>query len=239
MKKRILLLLLALNMLNIRAMDEKESFVHCFLVLRSYVPAWLKSKNPSPMQYLEESKKKFESQLQKNLWSSSLMDSIAVGMFVRTRHYDDPFEFLKYCYNHDLDCNERLAFAVSIDDLSILLLDKCKEVRIDGYSALSAAILAKNIPENKSIFIQELVQKGFMLTADDRKLIALELYSIIPVEQKEIMIFLLQDHKEGNLSLLPYDVRKCMVDYMVQLNYMELSEEKNGFISCVSKFACK
>lgn len=219
MQKRMSLLLFILlsllSSLSVYAMEEEEHSCCRLSSLRSYLPAWFTKKQVScsvlsPMQKLQEDKSKFEARLH-------IVKCSFAELLPRSIENENPNEFFRYCYHQNLH-NEFEFGTADVEDLRGSWFEACKKAQINGYSAVGAAIIAKDVfVEYKRSFIQKLMNKGFQLTEEDRKLVVFELYDAIPAEQKKFMISLLQDHKEGNLALLPYDVRKYIVDYIVHL----------------------
>lgn len=124
-----------------------------------------------------------------------------------------PANFLLYCYYqkyHDGGDRIDLDGLIAREDL----FNKCKEAQVDGYSALSAAIAAKDISiESKRRFIQELMNHGFKLTEKDETLAIAEFYDAISNDQKVKTVRLLLG--QGNLSVLPHDVRRYIVHSMI------------------------
>lgn len=133
---------------------------------------------------------------------------------------ENPLIFLYYCYyqqyHNEYPSTQRERIEKQLGS-SLDVLNMCKMVQINGYSALGAAIVAKNVAiENKREFMQKLIDYGFKLTQKDRTLVELDLYDSIPGEQKKSMVLLLSDHTQGNLSILPHDVRKYIVHYILR-----------------------
>jgi hypothetical protein len=137
------------------------------------------------------------------------------GLFHADKITASPVKFLKYCYNQRV--HKQCKKAIDIDSLNGPLLDTCKAVQINGYSALGAAIIADVSLVARQEFIKRLLKKGFTLTEKDKKLSLLKFHSEICEGDRKAMIMLLQDHKKGNFALLPHDVRKYIVNYMVHL----------------------
>ncbi|HJZ23113.1 MAG TPA: hypothetical protein VJ201_01535, partial [Candidatus Babeliales bacterium] len=130
-----------------------------------------------------------------------------------------PGLFLDYCYylKHFKKTQEiNIGQLISCPDL----LDACQKIRKgDGYSALGAVIIAPDVCiEDKRDFIRQLMMHGFELTQKDKALAALELYDEIPAEQKATMVCLLCVYKEGNLSILPYDIVQYVIQYIISLH---------------------
>lgn len=179
----------------------------------------------TPLQEVQKSKSEFEAQLQLE-WSFKTMLPRTNRLFSPSSIKSNPVEFLKFCYHQKL-YEELMGVCIDLSDLNqdISLLNACKEARIDGYSALGAAIIAEpafsfmdNTTEIKPAFVLSLVEIGFEFTEKDKTLMALTLYKSIPKKQQKTMIFLLQNHRdeEGYFSM-PLDVRKYIVQYIMRL----------------------
>jgi hypothetical protein len=156
----------------------------------------MESVSLSPMQEVQRSKNEFEAQL-------------------NSPGIKSPFEFFIHC--HHIEIYVRFQCFESLD---LSLLPKYKELQIDGYSALGAGIIAKyrdTCLEWKKHLIFQLIAWGFTLTEKDKTLVALHLHDVISTEQKQMMISLLHDHQESGLAMVPHDVRRYIVDYMVDL----------------------
>lgn len=138
-----------------------------------------------------------------------------------------PKRFLRYCYYqqyHNAEDEDEFEQLVSqgqncVEQLNRYpsLLAQCQKARIEGCSALGAALLAKNITYSKRCaFMQKLMHAGFEFTEKDQLFLALYLYDKIPTHEKKVMMLVLQDNEQmGHLSVLPYDVRKYIVQCMV------------------------
>lgn len=211
MQKRMLLALVFLSSFGVHAMEaEAASFIVAgftylsTLLTSSAVPL-------SPMQKVQVDKSEFEYQLQIG-WHLRTLIPLVSGYF-RDRVKINPAVFPRYCYIQKFHRELDACFKLSDLDQDAILLNECKEARINGYSALGAAILAKDVDiEYKKDFINQLMDKGFTFTENDKALIALELYNAIPAEEKQMMLFLLHDHQEGGLTLLPHEVKRYIVD---------------------------
>lgn len=132
---------------------------------------------------------------------------------------DDPSVFLYYCYyqkhhkDRELDLLEFVVFSTD-------LLNKCLHMCIDGYSALGAAMLAKDITDdNRRDFIRQLIDFGFTCTQKDKVLAELLLYDSISVKHKKTMILLLCDDHRSDFSILPYDVKKYLIYWILRPYY--------------------
>ena len=135
-------------------------------------------------------------------------EPIAVNMY--------PARFLSYCYYqkyHEKNKQMGIEGAFVFEDG----LSGCMNARINGYSALGAAMLAKDVSiDDKRAFIQQLLNYGFELTKKDSALLKLEFCDGLPIDQEAKMIFLLCDHKENSFSMLPPEVRTLIVYCMMR-----------------------
>lgn len=215
MKKCMLLSFLLLNPFIARAMED--NFLSFFSSL------FESNKVSSPLQAVQVNKNEFKKLLHVYSWS---INGLSYAIVQAERSYlnnlitDKPTEFFLYCYNQSM--HGYISFMSIMNDS---LLDTCKEVCINGYSALGAAIIAENVSvKDKRWFVRKLKKKGFTLTAKDRTLIALELQDSIPVEQKQMMVALLQGQQKDVLASLPHEIRKYIVDRI-----MRLYKEKEWF----------
>lgn len=130
---------------------------------------------------------------------------------------NDSTSFLLYCYyqkNHDDWDRTDIDYLIKPEHAE--LLKKCKEAHIDGFSALGAAIAAKDITiETKRNFIQKLMNCGFELTEKDTLLAAAELHDEILTQQETGVLSLLLG--QGNFAILPEDVRRCIMESMIDV----------------------
>lgn len=157
-------------------------------------------------------KNKFEEQLQLEKWTTEYMDT-PHGLFLPDKIAENPVLFLKFCYFQELQLTGYINISIrQFDEPS--LLQKCRDARIDGYSALGAAMLAKEVQDPcKGGFIFDLKDRGYTLTEKDKELLVLELYDRIPVQHKKIMILLLCNQQTSDE--LPHDIRNYIVHYMI------------------------
>lgn len=234
MQKRMLLsLFLFLNPFVVCAMEEdypnsffslsytlEDNVSSLFNVLRSYLPVWLVANQVplSPMQEIQISKNKFEEELVPD--ESFTVTTFSNGHAI---HFS-PHGFFKDCYwlqliEDDLDDTYIESFKGS-------LLDMYKKTQIDGYSALGAVIISKKGSLlHRQELIERLLNKGFTLTEKDKTLAPLALYNQIQDLYTEAMILLLQDHlhdhQKDSLAVLPHEVIRLIVGYMVYLHKAE------------------
>jgi hypothetical protein len=126
----------------------------------------------------------------------------------------DPTLFVRYCYyqQYHEESNLNLAYLASHSTL----LPLCQETTLDGYSAIGAAILAKDtvLIGYRRRFLEQLMQYGFRCTKKDRQLIALEIYDTMSIAKQAAMIRLsLQG--QGYFVLLPYEIRMLILQRML------------------------
>lgn len=165
------------------------------------------------IQSLRANKNKFEEQLQLEKWTTEYMDT-PHGLFLPDKIAENPVLFLKFCYFQELQVTGYINISIRDFDNSNSLSDKCRAARIDGYSALGAAMLAKEVQDAcKGAFILDLKDRGYTLTEKDKELLVLELYDVIPVRCKKIMILLLCDQQTNDE--LPHDIRNYIVQYIM------------------------
>lgn len=229
MKQCLALLFLILSASTACTMENNSSSsfdswsLYLSSALRSYIPV-IREMSLSPMQKIQADKDEFEAQLQVNKLSMGYMVPLTTGLFNVAQIDINPVEFLKYCYNQNL--HERFPFAVDVNYMDASLLEKCKKTEIDGYSALGAAIIAKDafvtlnkciLAPMKPIFILKLMNRCFTLTEKDKILVTLELYNAISAKEKEKMMLLLHDSQDGHFSVFPHEVRRVIVSDMVRL----------------------
>ncbi len=225
-----IILLICVMSQSMHAMQENY-----FTSFLSYFP-WLASKEPQDILSLRKNRNKFEQQLLVNKIARKkypdqvpvtwvyLPQGKTVGQWffelVLDPFYkkiiDDPTVFLHYCYSqkyHQDSANDFKEFTMSAD-----LLNKCQHVSIDGYSALGAAIVAPDVSvKTKRDFVRQLMSFGFKLTQKDKVLAELMVYDSISVDHKKKMILLLSNYQKDNWCMLPHDVRKFIVYYMIDL----------------------
>lgn len=140
-----------------------------------------------------------------------------------------PKRFLRYCYYqkyHNREDEDAFAQLLRQDKNCIeplrthsSLLAQCKKEQIEGCSALGAALLAKKISSFKRhAFMQQLIHAGFEFTQKDNLFLALYLYDTVSMREKRVMMLVLQDDEHmGHLSVLPHEVRKYIVQCMVDM----------------------
>lgn len=247
MRKRIIILFLLNFGQSVQGMEECEQYcghalAYCFSLSKSHIYSWFVGtplEESLRIQVLRTAKYDFEQNLyvsqtayKKHPDSTSyawsyFADDIAEGterwcfnLLVKPFFKEinaDPLVFLQYCYGQKYHTDKREKH-LSLLVTSVDLLNRCKEARIDGYSALGAAIIAKSVRlKDRCTFVRRLMQYGFEMTEEDRVLSALELYDAISTEHKEKMVLFLCDHKESGLSMLPHDIMKHIVHCAVQV----------------------
>lgn len=206
MKKYIFLFLLVMNS-SMHAM-ERYSFSGFLSSLYSYLFSDVinqVSRESEVIQNLRISRNKFAEKL--NVFT---LRATTHDLFNSIN--DNPVLFLEHCYHQRFWWRNFIVRS----DVDIDLIDRCKKAQIDGYSALGAACIARDMPIGyKRDFIRPLMDHGFELTEKDRALAIIELYDAISAEQKKEMIFLLFILGQGNFAILPHELGKYIVYYMM------------------------
>jgi len=141
-----------------------------------------------------------------------------------------PKIFFRYCYYQQYHNQVDDAEFEELVTVHHLLLAQCQKERVEGCSALGVALLAKKISHSKKCaFIRRLLDAGFEFTEQDKLFLALYLYDgILPREKKVMMLMLQHDEHMGYLSVFHYDVRKYMVQCMVDVSKKEVLSFLNG-----------
>lgn len=168
-----------------------------------------------PSSDIRESKDKFEGQLQldNEIEKQKIYMSLTLPLFSIHNIDANPIKFLQYCYYQKFHENG----FVQLRHFNTCLYRKCQKEQIDGYSALGAAIIAKETPIQKRCkFIQRLIRHGFKPTPKDIELAELILYDEKPIELYKTLLHLLS-HSEINWSVLPLEIRKEIAHCMVEL----------------------
>jgi hypothetical protein len=117
------------------------------------------------------------------------------------------------------------------------LFNKCLNARLDGYSALGAAMLAPDMPLYvRYNFAQQLINLDFIPTPKDREIAELILYDEIKKnkrasEFKKKLIHLLHPDSPAHWHILPYEIRQLIAWYLVEViktnnNYWLLPDGK-------------
>ncbi len=206
--KKFIVSLLFLMSPSMHAMESYSSSGF-FSSFHSYLSSWAMNQAPNEPEFIQKlriSKNQFEVQLRVFRLRSTLddwtMKDLANSIDI------NPVLFLEHCYHQRFFWHNFITWS----DLDVSLINKCKKARIDGYSALGAACIARDIPiSHKRDFIRPLIEHGFELTEKDKALAVIELYDAIPAEQKKKIIFLLFTVCQGNFAILPYDIGKEIV----------------------------
>ncbi len=176
---------------------------------------------------IRASKNEFENQLLDDTWEQDKVGYNSSMLLSRFWLEDfKPINFFRSCcykFHHKMTI-----FKLSS---SYSLFNTYKNVQINGYSALGAAMMANDIsPDVKRNFIQELVNLNFKPTAKDIELAELYLYDAICTITKEKIILLLCDHQKDNLPQLLPEIRTQIAYHLIQLfkNEFWLIPEKSG-----------
>lgn len=181
----------------------------------------VKTEESSLILDLRKKKKEFGNILKDEYIESRPKFAITPTLYIATNRVDaDPTQFLNYCYYQKFHNN--------VDDLVMMdnivdefnsnpsLLQKCQTARINGYSALGAAMLAPDISaKKKRAFNQTLANYGVKPTPEDVALAELLLYdALIDKRKREAFICLVHLQKKWNI---PADIKKIIDCYMIQL----------------------
>lgn len=202
---------------------EKESSLLSFF-------SWFSS-NQTPKESklisdLRANKNEFEDKL-RNKEVKRLLENeeyMSIFPFSAYNMTSTPIKFLQYCYY--LKFHENM-FNMRLDDIDIPSLKKCREARLNGYSALGAAIISDDtsIQEKRNFIKTLMIKYDFKPTLKDISLAELYLYDNISAEHKKIFIHLLHTHASTDWSVLPQEVRKHIAQYMIQLFKNEYSSK--------------
>lgn len=203
MKKHIFLSLLIASTAFTQAMEKESSYSYN---QSSHEPEWI--------QTIRKEKNKFEEQLIDNTYNQNHLNYDPT--LILSRFWRDDFnhiDFFRTCYYKSYHETNIFNFKLSHD-----LLYTYKDTQIDGYSSLSAAILAKNMSHNEKLkFIQDLMHLDFKPTQKDIQLAELYVYDSHKMNAyKDILLHVLQNNPNSHWSLLPYDIRKQIVRLLVQ-----------------------
>ena len=218
MKKQILASLLILSPTFTRTMENDTWSLSSFS-LSSFLPEWLsfnKVSNESKLiSNLRRSKDDFENKLLSNKEEiKRVLKKQPLAFYLKVNHY--PIWFLQYCYYQEIikHLDENLTLIATFPFL--------KNMQINGYTALGAAIISREPSvDKKRSFIQKLLNSGFELIPKDLELAELALYDAIATHHKTLL-HLLHAHSDVNWSVLPQEVRKQIAQYMLQLFKNEL-----------------
>lgn len=202
MKKQITLSLLIITTTFAHTM-EKESLSPCNQ----------NSHESEMIQYLRKEKHNFEEQLMDGSWDQNKINYDAT--LILSKFWRDDFnyiDFFRTCYYKSYHETSIFNLPFSSD-----LLDTYKNTQIDGYSALSAAILTQNISHDEKLnFIQNLINLDFKFTTKDMALAELYVYDSDQIQTyKNICIHILQNNPNSHWFTLPYDVRKEIVRLLI------------------------
>jgi len=208
MKKYIALSLLITSSTFMHAMEDDNWSLSS---LSSRFSAWLSSgqiSNESKLiSDLRRSKDDFERKLLSNQEQVQIaLKRFPLGDFLKSARY--PIWLLQYCYYQEIirHLDENLSL--------IATLPFCKNMQINGYTALGAAIISREPSiDKKRFFIQNLLNSGFELTPEDIKLAELTLYDEVTKQQKTILHFL---HVSSDYwFVLPQEIRQLIIRYMI------------------------
>jgi hypothetical protein len=198
MNKHITLSLLIFSSTFAHAMEKEFSLLNPF--------SWFSS-NQTPNESklitdLRANINDFENQLQLDEW---------IIIWQKFNVNTNPVKFIQYCYYQECHEDESINLDEIFTDAS--LLKTYQEMRINGCSALGAAMLAKKRSiEERREFIQKLIKYGFKPTPKDMGIAELVLHDAIG-EHKQIFLILLNPKQ----CVFPLDIGKQIAHYMVEL----------------------
>ncbi|HJZ23111.1 MAG TPA: hypothetical protein VJ201_01525 [Candidatus Babeliales bacterium] len=142
--------------------------------LSYYIPSLFTIPDPQFIHDLRINKNDFEQELQLSFFQ--------LGFWLTEIDSLDPLKavtaqtvmhLFRYCYYYQFYYSKSIKISLMTDDL----FDASQHARINGYSVLGAAIIARDVPiDAKRDLIQRLMRKGFALTEKDKILVELELY---------------------------------------------------------------
>ena len=245
MKKQIIVSLLILNSVSAYAMEDTSSFFSLSSLGSYFFTSSLSFQTPNESELvinLRADKDKFEEQLKldkKAEIQKTYILPVTLQLFSKRGVEPKPTRFLQYCYYQKFHKNEMENLQTLQDDFALFKV--CLDVQIDGYSALSAAMLAPDIPlYARYNFVQQLINLDFCSTPKDREIAELILYDEIMKnkqnsEFKKKLIHLLHPDSPAYWCILPHDVRKLIAQYLVEViktdnNYWLLPDGKKDLV---------
>lgn len=223
MKKQIVLSLLIMSPTFMHGM-ENDPWSLSSLSLR--FSAWL-----SPNQVQHESELISDLRKSKSILKNQVSEGFKLFKFYEPNINYDFFTFFHHCYypkNQYYNDHLNLAPDVLVDRQAFRIsLTKNQKGQIDDYSFLGMAMIAKDESffskdisiEEKHCSIKELIKLGFTPTPKDIGLAKLIVYDEITIHRKPLL-HLLQTHPEVNWSILPPEIRKQIMQYMIQLFWL-------------------
>lgn len=204
-------------------MENCSSFLNFFSIdaYRPYFSEWFSNNQESLIiSNLRKDINEFENQLKLDKgmeFQKTYTLPLTIQLFGGRDDDEIPDMFLAYCYLQKFHACE---FYMNLKrlDKSDILLKKCQIVSLNGYSALGAAMIAKEVSfEKRRTFIQELIDRGFKPTQKDITIAKLYLHDSIPAKDKEIFFHLIHEPAKANWSVLPKEIRSLIVRYMIQI----------------------
>ena len=171
-----------------------------------------KKKIPENILKFRKEKIEFEQALQLNKFTEfqkNYIIPVRLQLFSAGRMNNNAVKFLQYVYYKKFHKNE-LFFNLSDLLRYTILLHKCQNARLLGYSALGAAVIAKDITyEEKKLFIELLMAFQFVPTDKDKELAYLEWHERTPLQER-IKFLLVKGSKDPGsvLSTVPLEIIK-------------------------------
>jgi len=188
------------------------------------LPLSILSRNNAPqqpkwIQKIHDDITAFENKLQMNpLHFADVNDDLVIweiGIFRKQDIRNKPEEFLQYCCYQKYHGTEK-EVTIEMLDNDHILLNKCRNARINGYSALGAALLAKNgNDEDTSIIINKLLERGFVPTTKDKGIVQWNLYKTITEKHITAITFLFSQHPD--VAQLPNEIRRLILHYIINV----------------------
>jgi hypothetical protein len=227
MKKQIILLLIS-NLSFTYAMENNELSIFS---LSSYVPTWFLSSQKSNESQLvidlRTSKSNFESKLRFSYGAYLNGMTTLLLAFDTDTMKTGKYCFLQYCY-HYKDWHNACLMHLSDLGADTIALARCQSLKIDGYSALGAAMLAKDVSsQDKRAFIKELIDYQFKPTLKDTQLAEFIFYDEIMKEEqstelkakklKTKFIHLLHPESLAYWYIFPSEIKKLIAQLMIQV----------------------
>ena len=206
------------------------------------LPLSILSRNNAPqqpkwIQKIHDDITAFEDKLQMHPWYFADVNNDLVlwelGVFRKQDIRNKPEQFLQYCYYQKYHSTEK-EVTIEMLDNDPIFLNKCRNTRINDYSALGAALLAKNSNnEDTSIVINKLLERGFIPTKKDKEIVQWHLYKTITEKHITAITFLFSHH--SYVAQLPHEIKRLIMHYTTNTikNYL-LKTKKSPF--CIGAF---
>jgi hypothetical protein len=172
----------------------------------------LRINDPEKVLTLREEKIKLEESLKLDKWveAQKLYDPIDSPVILFQHHVinNNPTKFLQYIYYRKFHESENEYFNLNCLKSNANLLLQCKQATIENYSALGAAVIAKDVDsEEKRELIEKLISMGFEPTLKDKELAYLELYERSSDDiKRKLMLAYGHNNQQSPLSKIPHEI---------------------------------